>query len=57
MVFDRANNIQRLDKRGDPGTQAMVQAGAKQSPNGRQRVNPIYKAEGQEPDNKATQKD
>ncbi len=30
---------------------------SKQSPNGSQRVNPIYKAGGQEPDNKATQKD
>ncbi len=29
----------------------MVQAGGKQRPNGRQRVNPSYKAEDQEPDN------
>ncbi len=28
----------------------------KQSPNERQRVNPIFKTEDQEPDNKATQK-
>ncbi len=50
MVFDLRTIFRGLDKKGNPGTQAMVQAEA------RQRVNPIYKAEDQEPDKKATQK-
>ncbi len=50
MVFDRRTISRVLDKRGNPGR-------SKQNPNVRQRVNPIYKAEGQEPDNKATRKD
>ncbi len=57
MVFDRRTISRGLDKRGNPGTQAMVQAGANRVHMGGKGLIQIYRAEDQEPENKATRKD